>query len=90
NYDIPSLPADYLNRIGRTARAGASGNALTLVSREDTPALATIERTLGRELPRVRVDGLTESEGPGPSAVSTSPRSPLRGTRRPARRRRRR
>jgi len=90
NYDIPSLPADYLNRIGRTARAGASGDALTLVSREDTLALATIERTLGRELPRVRVDGLTESEGPEPSAASTSPRSPLRGTRRPARQRRRR
>ena len=90
NYDIPSLPADYLNRIGRTARAGASGDALTLVSREDTPALATIERTLGRELPRLSVDGLTESEGRGPSAASTSPRSPLRGTRRPARRRRRR
>ena len=90
NYDIPSLPADYLNRIGRTARAGASGNALTLVSREDTPALATIERTLGRELPRLSVDGLTESEGRGPSAASTSPRSPLRGTRRPARRRQRR
>jgi len=90
NYDIPSLPADYLNRIGRTARAGAAGDALALVSREDASALATIERTLGRALPRVSVDGLTESEGPGPSAASTSPRSRLGGTRRPARRSRRR
>lgn len=90
NYDIPNLPADYLNRIGRTARAGASGNALTLVSREDAPALATIERTLGRELPRISVDGLTESAMPRPSAASTSPRSRLGATRRPARQRRRR
>ncbi len=90
NYDIPNLPADYLNRIGRTARAGASGAALTLVSREDVPALETIERTLGRELPRISVDGLTESATPRPSAAPTSPRSRLGGTRRPARQRRRR
>ncbi len=62
NYDIPPQVADYLNRIGRTARAGASGDALTLASREDGPALAGIERTLGRQLPRVSVDGLTERE----------------------------
>jgi len=64
NYDIPPLPAEYLNRVGRTARAGASGDALTLASREDGPALASIERTLGRELPRVTVAGLTEPELP--------------------------
>jgi ATP-dependent RNA helicase RhlE len=64
NYDIPPLPTEYLNRVGRTARAGASGDALTLASREDGPALASIERTLGRELPRVTVAGLTEPELP--------------------------
>jgi ATP-dependent RNA helicase RhlE len=90
NYDIPSMPADYLNRIGRTARAGASGNALTLVSREDAPALASIERTLGRQLPRVTVAGLTETERPASSAASAGPRPRLRGTRRPLRRWRRR
>jgi ATP-dependent RNA helicase RhlE len=74
NYDMPAAVADYLNRIGRTARAGASGDALTLASREDGPALADIERTLGRELPRVTVGGLTEPElvpamaGPAASA----------------------
>jgi ATP-dependent RNA helicase RhlE len=64
NYDIPAMPADYLNRIGRTARAGASGDALTLASREDSSALASIEHTLGRQLPRVTVAGLTEPELP--------------------------
>jgi len=72
NYDIPTLPAEYLNRIGRTARAGASGDALTLASREDAPAIAGIERTLGRELPRVAVAGLTEPE---PPRVSSRPPS---------------
>jgi ATP-dependent RNA helicase RhlE len=66
NYDMPAMPADYLNRIGRTARAGASGDALTLASRDDRPALADIERTLGRRLPRVTVTGLTEPELPQP------------------------
>jgi ATP-dependent RNA helicase RhlE len=62
NYDVPAMPAEYLNRIGRTARAGALGDALTLASRADGPALASIERTLGRQLPRVTVAGLTEPD----------------------------
>jgi len=90
NYDIPAMPAEYLNRIGRTARAGASGDALTLASREDAIALASIERTLGKQLPRVNVAGLTEGE---PAYISPTPgtsrlrargarRSPGRGRRR--------
>ncbi|MFB3880092.1 MAG: DEAD/DEAH box helicase [Armatimonadota bacterium] len=90
NYDVPAMPAEYLNRIGRTARAGASGDALTLASREESVALASIERTLGRRLPRMNVAGLTESE---PARVSPTPatsrlrargarRSPVRGRRR--------
>jgi len=62
NYDIPPIAVDYLHRIGRTARAGAAGEALTLASREDVPALQSIERTLGNPLPRVEVPGLTEME----------------------------
>jgi ATP-dependent RNA helicase RhlE len=62
NYDVPAMPAEYLNRIGRTARAGALGDAFTLASRADGPALASIERTLGRQLPRATVAGLTEAD----------------------------
>jgi ATP-dependent RNA helicase RhlE len=79
NYDMPALAADYLNRIGRTARAGAAGDALTLASREDALTLASIERTLGRPLPRVSIDGLTELELPRTSPAPTGPRSRLRG-----------
>jgi len=90
NYDIPAMPAEYLNRIGRTARAGASGDALTLASRDDAAALASIERTLGMQLPRVNMAGLTEPE---PVRISPTPgtsRLRARGTRRlPGRGRRR-
>jgi ATP-dependent RNA helicase RhlE len=88
NYDIPAMATDYLNRIGRTARAGASGDALTLASREDGAALASIERTLGRQLPRVTVAGLTEPELP--RAPSRPASSRLRRARRPLSRGRRR
>lgn len=90
NYDIPAMAADYLNRIGRTARAGASGHALTLASREDAPALASIERTLGKELPRMTVAGMTESEAPHASRLSTRSAGRSRGRRRPLARGRRR
>jgi ATP-dependent RNA helicase RhlE len=90
NYDIPPQVADYLNRIGRTARAGASGDALTLASREDASALAGIERTLGRQLPRVSVAGLTEHELPRTPSVPAKSVSRLHGARRPLSRGRRR
>ncbi len=82
NYDVPALPVEYLNRIGRTARAGASGDALTLASREDAAALAGIERTLGGQLPRVAVAGLTEPEPARISPVPGRPRPHPRGARR--------
>jgi ATP-dependent RNA helicase RhlE len=90
NYDVPALPAEYLNRIGRTARAGASGDALTLASREDGPALSSIERTLGRPLPRVTVAGLTEPELPQTPLVPARRLSRSRRARRPLARGRRR
>jgi ATP-dependent RNA helicase RhlE len=86
NYNMPAMAADYLNRIGRTARAGASGAALTLASREDASVLASIERTLGRQLPRVTIAGLTEPELPRTSSAATSSRSRIRGARRLVRR----
>jgi len=46
NYDVPFNPEDYIHRIGRTGRAGASGVAITLVTRADQRALADLERLL--------------------------------------------
>ena len=81
NYDMPEMTVDYLNRIGRTARAGACGDALTLVAREDGPALERIERTLGRQLPRVVVPGLTEEHLPALSPSLPPPRPRTRAMR---------
>jgi ATP-dependent RNA helicase RhlE len=47
NYDVPHEPETYVHRVGRTARAQRRGDALTLVSREELPDLARIERLLG-------------------------------------------
>ncbi len=50
NYELPNVPEDYVHRIGRTARAGATGQAVSLVSPDETPLLRDIERLLKRPL----------------------------------------
>src|SRR6187397_2099782 len=50
NFDVPFNPEDYVHRIGRTARAGASGLAITLVAREDARLVSDIEKLLGKKL----------------------------------------
>ncbi len=52
NFDVPGAPEDYIHRIGRTARAGASGEAYTFVAPEEESGVRDIERALGRSLPR--------------------------------------
>jgi ATP-dependent RNA helicase RhlE len=52
NYDLPQVPEDYVHRIGRTGRAGENGVALSLVSSEEKPLLAAIERLLTYKIPR--------------------------------------
>jgi len=57
NFDLPNVPEDYVHRIGRTGRAGASGEAVSLVSAEDRPLLAAIERLIGRRIEQRVVAG---------------------------------
>ena len=57
NFDVPASPDDYVHRVGRTARAEATGTAFTLVSPEEEESLRDIERVIGRRLPRVTVPG---------------------------------
>jgi ATP-dependent RNA helicase RhlE len=64
NYELPFNPEDYVHRIGRTGRAGASGLAISLVSPEEKKLLAEIEKFIRRELPL---------EPPPPVEVGTSP-----------------
>ncbi|MDZ8050035.1 MAG: DEAD/DEAH box helicase [Aulosira sp. ZfuVER01] len=51
NFDLPFVPEDYVHRIGRTGRAGASGEAVSLVCVDDYPLLAAIERLIEQRLP---------------------------------------
>merc|ERR1719291_1499035 len=51
NYDIPTHSKDYIHRVGRTARAGRSGKALTFVSQYDVELYQRIEQLLGKKLP---------------------------------------
>ncbi len=53
NYEIPSAPEDYVHRIGRTGRAGASGTAISLVSPEEEKYLAEIEKLIKRQIDKV-------------------------------------
>lgn len=51
NYDLPQDPEDYVHRIGRTARAGASGKAITLACEDTVGALPAVEKLLGKPIP---------------------------------------
>jgi len=51
NYELPNVPEDYVHRIGRTARAGESGHAVSLVSPDESGLLKDIERMLRKVLP---------------------------------------
>ncbi|MGZ8137316.1 MAG: DEAD/DEAH box helicase [Methylococcaceae bacterium] len=57
NFDLPHVPEDYVHRVGRTGRAGASGEALSLVSSEEAYLLVEIEKFLKRQIPRVADTG---------------------------------
>ena len=55
NFDVPHDPEDYVHRIGRTARAGAEGCAITFVSLDDQPKFRQIERFLGKDVYKVPI-----------------------------------
>ena len=62
NYELPNVPEDYVHRIGRTGRAGALGEAISLVSPEERGELKDIERLLKKSIPTFVVEGYV----PGP------------------------
>ena len=57
NFDLPIVPEDYVHRIGRTGRAGASGQAISLVCADEVQQLAAIETLIGQTLQRQEEDG---------------------------------
>lgn len=57
NYELPNVPEDYVHRIGRTGRAAATGEALSLVCVDEHKLLRDIERLLKKEIPRLAIEG---------------------------------
>lgn len=62
NYHLPYLAEDYVHRIGRTGRAGNSGQAISLVSREEERALGAIERLIKTKVKRITQHGFEVSD----------------------------
>ncbi len=58
NFDVPMVPEDYVHRVGRTARAKATGDAITFVAPDEEKYFAQIERALGRKLDRAKTPHL--------------------------------
>ena len=74
NYDIPPDPEVYVHRIGRTARMGARGVAITFVTREEGKELTNVERLINREVTERQVDGFVPRplQEPKPEPEPTS------------------
>ncbi len=95
NYDLPDVPEDYVHRIGRTGRAGVEGHAVSLVSPEDRPLLAQIEKLLKEKIELITPDGydgpmaddLAEEERKEEASERKASRKPASGARQQPRRR---
>ena len=70
NFDVPRTPEDYIHRIGRTARAEATGDAFTLVDREEEPLVKDIEKALNQTLPRVTLPNFDYKKSRPPGSHS--------------------
>ncbi|WP_294328347.1 DEAD/DEAH box helicase [uncultured Sphingomonas sp.] len=81
NFDAPWHPDDYVHRIGRTGRGGATGVAYTLVTPDDAENIANIEKLTGQKIPVLDMGSAPTEDAPEPEVVEEAPR---RGRRRPA------
>ena len=78
NFDMPDEPEGYIHRIGRTARMGRKGHAISLVTPQEREALGRIERALGITLEREAIDGFEQPQVTAPKPVTLFSSSALR------------
>jgi len=76
NYDLPRSPTDYIHRIGRTARAGKTGTAISFIDFTTQDHFKLIEKRAGMQLPRESIKGF-EIKGEAPKKVKGS--APIKG-----------
>ncbi len=69
NYELPNVPEDYVHRIGRTGRAGAEGEAVSLVCVDEEGFLASIEKLIKRQIPREVVPGFAPDPNARPEPI---------------------
>jgi ATP-dependent RNA helicase RhlE len=69
NYDLPNVPEDYVHRIGRTGRAGASGEAVSLVCVDEHDMLKGIEKLIKRTIPREIIPGFEPDPAARPQPI---------------------
>ena len=84
NFDVPWQPDDYIHRIGRTGRAGATGIAITLATREDNEAVAAIEKLTGMKISRAETSE-TKAAPVEPKAAPVEAERPQKRAARPKR-----
>src|SRR5271167_3375887 len=93
NFDVPHHADDYVHRIGRTARAGRTGTAISIVTPLDTKSVVAIEKLIGQTIPRVegqptaRADAADDTEQPREHRSREGSRESSRGGRKPRRER---
>ena len=73
NYDVPEDPESYVHRVGRTARMGESGQAITLVTPDQGSELTQIEKLINKEVHQVAVEGFKPSSPPAAIAAEPAP-----------------
>ena len=78
NYDLPRSPADYVHRIGRTARAGSSGTAISFINYENEEHFRLIEKKAGIKLHKEQIEGF---ELLGTKAIKKKGNAPVKGKR---------
>ena len=86
NFDLPYVPEDYIHRIGRTARAGQEGKAISLVSADEHKLLFDIEKLLKSAIPREIIDGFEPEQNLKTEAPKSRPnrrKRPPRSSRKP-------
>ena len=76
NFDLPHVPEDYVHRIGRTARAGQCGDAISLAAPEERLQLAAIERLVGKPIRREHVAGFATRADAAGKNTRHRPQSP--------------
>ncbi len=69
NYELPNVPEDYVHRIGRTGRAGAQGEAVSLVCVDENGFLRDIEKLIKREIPKEVIAGFAPSPNERPEPI---------------------